>query len=142
MKCSILYTLYDILTKVVVEVTLVYMQEFFGAYAGRMDECISSLRKECSLDLDVKVDIQPSEEFSEDWTMFQNAFHLIQICGKPLVSAFNCTRLCPCVVDRECQCKAQMEEIPQKIRKLNCYVHIYFVLAWCLNNILNRAVLN
>ena len=82
------------------EVVLVYMQEFFGAYAGRMDECISSLRKECSIDLDQKIDIQPSEEFSEDWTMFQNAFRLIQICGKQLVSAFNHTRLYPYVVDR------------------------------------------
>ncbi|KAL9988225.1 hypothetical protein ACROYT_G002647 [Oculina patagonica] len=61
------------------------LEEFFGAYAGRMDECISSLRKECSLDVDPKVDIQPSEEFSEDWTMFQNAFRLIQICGDLLI---------------------------------------------------------
>jgi len=65
------------------------LEEFFGAYAGRMDECISSLRKECSLDLDVKVDIQPSEEFREDWTMFQNAFHLIQICGDLLIKMEN-----------------------------------------------------
>lgn len=64
------------------------MQEFFGAYAGRMDECISSLRKECSLDLDPKIDTQPREEFSEDWTMFQNAFRLIQICGKPFCFLF------------------------------------------------------
>lgn len=71
-----------------IEVTFVYMQEFFGAYAGRMDECISSLRKECSLDLDPKIDTQPREEFSEDWTMFQNAFRLIQTCGKPFVPCF------------------------------------------------------
>ena len=49
-----------------------------------MDECISRLRKECSLDLDPNTDTLPSEGLSEDWTMFQNAFRLIQICGKLL----------------------------------------------------------
>lgn len=58
------------------------MQEFFRAYAGRMDECISILRKECALDVDPKTDTQSTEGLSEDWTMFQNAFRLIQICGK------------------------------------------------------------
>lgn len=91
------------------------LQEFFGAYAGRMDECISSLRKECSLDVDLKVDIQPSEEFIEDWTMFQNAFRLIQICGKKFVPCLNCTvRWCTklhlCVVYRTFYCKIQLAE--------------------------------
>ena len=47
-----------------------------------MDECISILRKECALDVDSKTDTQSTEGLSEDWTMFQNAFRLIQICGK------------------------------------------------------------
>ena len=51
-----------------------------------MDECISMLRKECSLDADPKMAELASEGISEDWTMFQNAFRLIQICGK--VSCF------------------------------------------------------
>ena len=50
------------------------------------------LRKECSLDADPKMAELPSEGISEDWTMFQNAFRLIQICGK--VSCFRaCTSL-------------------------------------------------
>ena len=32
--------------------------------------------------MDPKADELPAEGLSEDWTMFQNAFHLIQICGK------------------------------------------------------------
>jgi len=65
------------------------LEEFFGAYAGRMDECISILRKECSLDMDPKVDALSSEGLSEDWTMFQNAFRLIQICGDLLLKMDN-----------------------------------------------------
>lgn len=61
------------------------LEEFFGAYAGRLDECISMLRKECSLDADPKMAELPSEGISEDWTMFQNAFRLIQICGDLLL---------------------------------------------------------
>jgi len=61
------------------------LEEFFGAYAGRLDECVSMLRKECSLDADPKMAELPSEGISEDWTMFQNAFRLIQICGDLLL---------------------------------------------------------
>ncbi|XP_044180688.1 conserved oligomeric Golgi complex subunit 7-like [Acropora millepora] len=61
------------------------LEEFFGAYAGRLDECISMLRKECSLDADPKMAELPSEGISEDWTLFQNAFRLIQICGDLLL---------------------------------------------------------
>lgn len=43
------------------------------------------LRKECSLDADPKMAELPSEGISEDWTMFQNAFRLIQICGDLLL---------------------------------------------------------
>ena len=47
-----------------------------------MDECITILRKDCSLDVDPKADVLPSQGLSEDWTLFQNAFRLMQICGK------------------------------------------------------------
>lgn len=65
------------------------LEEFFRAYAGRMDECISILRKECALDVDSKTDTQSTEGLSEDWTMFQNAFRLIQICGDLLLKMEN-----------------------------------------------------
>ncbi|XP_058958542.2 conserved oligomeric Golgi complex subunit 7-like [Pocillopora verrucosa] len=65
------------------------LEEFFGAYTGRMDECVSILRKECSLDVDPKVDATSNEGISEDWTMFQNAFRLIQICGDLLIKIEN-----------------------------------------------------
>ncbi|XP_022793390.1 conserved oligomeric Golgi complex subunit 7-like [Stylophora pistillata] len=65
------------------------LEEFFGAYTGRMDECVSILRKECSLDVDSKVDVTSNEGISEDWTMFQNAFRLIQICGDLLIKMEN-----------------------------------------------------
>lgn len=92
------------------------MQEFFGAYAGRMDECISSLRKECSLDFDPKIDTQPSDEFSEDWTMFQNAFHLIQICGKQIAFLFFIVPGCTPVWLIES--RARPETAEKKIRKI------------------------
>ncbi|XP_068694856.1 conserved oligomeric Golgi complex subunit 7-like [Montipora foliosa] len=65
------------------------LEEFFGAYAGRMDECVTILRKECSLDADFNMHTIPSEGISEDWTMFQNAFRLIQMCGDLLLKMEN-----------------------------------------------------
>ncbi|XP_031568834.1 conserved oligomeric Golgi complex subunit 7-like [Actinia tenebrosa] len=58
------------------------LEEFFSEYTGRLDECISSLRKQCYLDQDLTPDMK---EFHEDWTLFQNAFRIIQICGDLLL---------------------------------------------------------
>lgn len=54
-----------------------------------MDECVTILRKECSLDADFNMHTVPSEGISEDWTMFQNAFRLIQMCGDLLLKKEN-----------------------------------------------------
>ena len=58
-----------------------------------MDECVTILRKECSLDADFNMHTIPSEGISEDWTMFQNAFRLIQMCGKETFTLFTPTKL-------------------------------------------------
>ncbi|KXJ29523.1 conserved oligomeric Golgi complex subunit 7 [Exaiptasia diaphana] len=55
------------------------LEEFFSVYAGQLDECIRSLRKQCQLDKEFSPGID--EDFHEDWTLFQNAFRIIQICG-------------------------------------------------------------
>lgn len=90
------------------------LEEFFGAYAGRMDECVSILRKECSLDVDPKIDSHSSEGLSEDWTMFQNAFRLIQICGDLLLKMDNLDkRLLAAILNSEADDK-EHETIEEK----------------------------
>ncbi|XP_048587068.1 conserved oligomeric Golgi complex subunit 7 isoform X2 [Nematostella vectensis] len=60
------------------------LEEFFSAYAGSLGECITHLRQQCRLDQESSP-LPPSEEMHEDWTLFQNAFRLIQICGDLMI---------------------------------------------------------
>ena len=98
---------------------LVLSKEYFSAYAGKLDECISGLRK--FYKLDAKAEPETAEEAHEDWTLFQNAIRLIQVCGKPAtrhVTAFMTYK------------KALQTFLPQYggPELLNCILHVLFVL--------------
>ena len=66
---------------------------FFSAYFGRLDAMMVDLRKTCHL---TEQDRAAQDTADADvWLDFQNAFKLIEMCGKVFTPLFYIDHCCP-----------------------------------------------